>query len=1080
MPDNAARLKEQGNAAFKSGDLLRAADFYARAEKEDPTDAVYPSNLSAALYEAGDYAACAKAVIRAWNILRGQHDAKPNLVVRLSCRLAKALCQGVRARSIGESVLVPDAASIEQLRDAAMETAANDDERRDLRRFWQEWDETKAEIPQYTQKGAEDLQKFSKLPMFFKPLDHSLTIHTQLGTDEIIDLTSGWGPLEAYPLHLDKLPTDHLSEVAFLFGGVGDGRHAFGSLAGLHKAYKKLSKLKKAKFRAHLTLLDVHEGTIARDLCIFMLLQALMDESDPVARTELQATLTYTYCGAAMPDYCYNRLQTAVKKLKEGLTATPPALPAWLHVVSDTIPAILPTLDYWLRAKKSTRKTLEEHEHMSSVDRPDMQALSMIPGANADFQRTLQERIASQRADIENTLRTLTDEQLAEFDLLPKTMTVKERRAFILDNMEMLVDAYHKAMRGGKVPLYEEGWYKEAKVFLPPKELFKRHPGVEAVWRSILSNKGMPQPVPRKVISHIHSEWKPNITLFDIKCEDPKCYPGGNGYPDLKLEMFDVIGHMDQFTRRDAPDARDPMSINQSMLAVEACTAFFAEVIASIKSLEGRLIVELICGGLAEELAKMQYKADITRPKHFPRKFTRMWMSNVPDYTHGPLNMIVYAVPQLQNDPQAAVAFNCMLNVPVWAGDEEYFHTYTLLLPEEIPRYLGCRLISSRAVMDVCVLGTHQMPRPLSELATRDELTTWLTRVLFNTFIPGLSKLRPHYVRCPHNLVAFFALVLYLHRVGYPGHWLSEFMARVLSGSMVSDIAPYDNFWPMPVKERQRRVPARKVRTDPWLVDFENILASAYNAIPFPISDALPADFSRDSGDIAVWEVTVQAAQVFSMNPFMNLSSPYDPRTQLLFYQPSVVTATRLIDDMGRIFEGKAQPAPGTFFVLTMQEYVQYQTRIRFRLSRKRVERMKTQQPWAMMAYRHDTGQQGQYMLQIKIRTPLIECLGSDAPSSHREVGACERGKPNRLIIAKPIQICQRSTQRTGGSVSLTVNRSFARIRASLAPKKRQHSSQKYLDRLVSNSSNRTVCSSNLNRTDIINQIFFLFLFPHK
>ncbi len=42
----------------------------------------------------------------------------------------------------------------------------------------------------------------------------------------------------------------------------------------------------------------------------------------------------------------------------------------------------------------------------------------------------------------------------------------------------------------------------------------------------------------------------------------------------------------------------------------------------------------------------------------------------------------------------------------------------------------------------------------------------------------------------PHNLVAFFALLLHLHRVGFPGHWLSEFLARVLGGSMVSDIEP--------------------------------------------------------------------------------------------------------------------------------------------------------------------------------------------------------------------------------------------------------------------------------------------------
>ncbi|KAI0332169.1 hypothetical protein GY45DRAFT_1369329 [Cubamyces sp. BRFM 1775] len=239
-------------------------------------------------------------------------------------------------------------------------------------------------------------------------------------------------------------------------------------------------------------------------------------------------------------------------------------------------------------------------------------------------------------------------------------------------------------------------------------------------------------------------------------------------------------------------------------------------------------------------------------------------------------------------------------------------------------------LAVTQAAFTVKVFGLKR--RPLSALASRDELTTWLTRVLFNTFIPGYSKLRPHNVRCPHNLAAFFGLLFYPHRVGYPAHWLSDFLTRVLSGSMVSDMAPYDDFWRMPVKERPRRV-----RTDPWLVDFEVMIAGAYHAVPFPLVGALPADFSREPGDIQV--------------------SPYDPRTQLLFYRASAATATKLIGDMGRIFEGKADPAPGTFFILTMQERVQYRERIRFKLSKKRVERMR-KEDWYMVAYRPDTGQQ--------------------------------------------------------------------------------------------------------------------------
>ncbi|RPD81779.1 hypothetical protein L226DRAFT_528026 [Lentinus tigrinus ALCF2SS1-7] len=55
---------------------------------------------------------------------------------------------------------------------------------------------------------------------------------------------------------------------------------------------------------------------------------------------------------------------------------------------------------------------------------------------------------------------------------------------------------------------------------------------------------------------------------------------------------------------------------------------------------------------------------------------------------------------------------------------------------------------------------------------------------------------------------------------------------------------------------------------------------------------------------------------------------------------------------MRRVFEGKPILAPGTFVLHpSAQEYVQFETCIRFKLSKIRVERMK-QEKWSMVAYR--------------------------------------------------------------------------------------------------------------------------------
>ena len=51
------------------------------------------------------------------------------------------------------------------------------------------------------------------------------SVVTQIGTDDIIDLTEGWSPRDRFPLDFDKLSPNTLSQVSFLFGGVGDGQY---------------------------------------------------------------------------------------------------------------------------------------------------------------------------------------------------------------------------------------------------------------------------------------------------------------------------------------------------------------------------------------------------------------------------------------------------------------------------------------------------------------------------------------------------------------------------------------------------------------------------------------------------------------------------------------------------------------------------------------------------------------------------------------------------------------------------------------------------------------------------------------
>ena len=56
----------------------------------------------------------------------------------------------------------------------------------------------------------------------------------------------------------------------------------------------------------------------------------------------------------------------------------------------------------------------------------------------------------------------------------------------------------------------------------------------------------------------------------------------------------------------------------------------FESVAEALNALDGRVKLEVLSGDVLKELQKMQLGGDYTRPADFPRKFTRMWLSNIP------------------------------------------------------------------------------------------------------------------------------------------------------------------------------------------------------------------------------------------------------------------------------------------------------------------------------------------------------------------------------------------------------------------------------------------------------------------
>ncbi|OCH87484.1 hypothetical protein OBBRIDRAFT_806007 [Obba rivulosa] len=305
-------------------------------------------------------------------------------------------------------------------------------------------------------------------------------------------------------------------------------------------------------------------------------------------------------------------------------------------------------------------------------------------------------------------------------------------------------------------------------------------------------------------------------------------------YPPLHFDGLAVIETLAAFNHTHG--LKKP-SAATDLYAFDVLNAFFNAVVEALKVLNSQVMIEFLCGGLPEELSKLRAGAVPNRPRPFPIKFTRMWLSNIP----------------LQQEKDARLASSCPLNTSAWRFAERETlegpkrlekhaksNYYCLLLPEDIPWYLGCNVMHSQAVMDILVLAPLQLPRPLEELATRNELTIWLTRVLLNMLTPASSQAPIRNIRQPQNLVAFVGLLLHLHRVGYPGHWLSKFLKAARPGASRRISRPIG------------RVSMHKVRLSPWLLDIEAIIATVYDGLPFPVF--VPPEFTTDISDIGAYE----------------------------------------------------------------------------------------------------------------------------------------------------------------------------------------------------------------------------------
>ncbi|KZV67569.1 hypothetical protein PENSPDRAFT_688005 [Peniophora sp. CONT] len=947
---SAVEIKQEANALFKQRAFKQAAELYkkvylsiqsiniltnqAQAEYLAPNDPVYPSNLSAALFEAGDYAAAFDAIIRAWNALSLANDPDQALALRLSTRLVRTLSNGVVSGSLSLSQVNDEGDAIGRLRDLAEASIPRSDGNASLSdagRAWSEWDATREEL-----SGVQDANQqharneVARLPVLKQFYDGAIPEYYLIGHDHLLSIVDDYGPDYPCPLDLKALPAEALTNLAFFFGGVGDARHVYASIVGLERAVCDLSEDLRSTTKAHFALSDIHPAMLCRDLVVLMLLDMLVEgkasESDELA---IKAAIHYVFSFNVVPKVYMQWVNTVIRRLHKMFSASPPTLPSWLYVSSDAAVDLVKILDTWnpLRSHQTAENIMTVSRHQPSM--PERHASKPSEEGLACTKQMIFFACASRLEDYATSLRSARDRA-------GSSATTQQ--------------------------ITEDLWYYVTETLVPPKALRDDLPAITRLWEYVSASR--PARLSRsdalRMVSDVFSEtyenYEANPTFFDpISTRNNRLSFGGWTNIEGKDYLRDTIRYVEVFNKRfDLPSstvcAGDPEAA-----AFGVSSTFFDAVVKSWRAMRDTLTFEVVLGDMNQQLAVMR-SPGLNRPTALPTKFTRMWLSNVPDYTHGLMNQIIFALPSLQSHPKAEIASNCLLHTYSFEGrKDDYCHTYTLLKPQEVTSYLNCR-IDELDAQGRERIGWQSEDLKNASLPPREDVSRWLTRVLVNILWPGdLSLLDPIYgsngIRHTMNLNAFVALLLHLSELGYPSHWLSDYTNSLLSNQHMSTVELYAGPLPIPAAYSSRRVPNRQLWLAPWVTELSTILSLAAPIIPFPIRDISYTDA------IALFEADPQIDYPALNGLYSVGRQSTAPNIHFMILHPELLPQHRqLILDVRRILDGSgSHPAAEKLAIITSPDVVSTSDSLaQWRLRVKDYARMK-EEGWSLVMYRFDT-----------------------------------------------------------------------------------------------------------------------------
>ncbi|KAH6889594.1 hypothetical protein BKA70DRAFT_1329301 [Coprinopsis sp. MPI-PUGE-AT-0042] len=795
----AEALNAKANEAYKRGDLKGAQSLYEKASKTDTKNPKYQSNLSAVLFEQGKYSDAISTVQKAWDLLEkgeGRVDAQKPLAIKLATRFTKASFFGGRLPSASGSL------------EDFLSEASSDSE---MAKYRKGVKEKEASLP----LTKEALARAQNASVFKSPMELYRDF-CKSSQDAPCSLFNGFNDSRSCPIRRAQLDAEEKERISFLFGGVGDGRHAFATL--IHQAQAQWTK------NLHMTLLDIHPSVIAKLLIIFRLLEQV-GSATGAEEAELYMTLAGLSRCLVVPKYCSERYsqKTMHSLLDEILSKSaekdqPIKLAKWLWLPRTSVAPVCASLEQWLAVRGKTATGM--------INAPSFMGPAVTPCFKEMDQDELMEVMARIQGFESYGANAMTGRGNA-----PGKGSIKRAKEDVYDDFE-----------------FESQWFKRLKICLPPKELLDRHPAMKEALAS------------KTVTDALLDRDKDEIDRSDSEGRT-------QGYPQYLGNPFDSIqtfyDSVQELTRPSRRAGRTLYLVYRE---------FFKETAKALKRLEDHVTIECVVENLVGGLSRLVTAKD--RPSAYPSTYTRMIVSNIPDYTGGILTMGTSFVPYLHRSASHLVITNNYLNSPAFNTWEHQNHHYIRLVDSEMERFFGCKIINAQDTPREDMLVQFPPHHPGSkEPPLKDHLYTWLSRVLLLILGP-----------CPPargSTRALIRLLIYLHEyVHIPAHWLTDFLASLVNDTLVTRTRPYPGILPVPLSysDGSPSTPYR-VNLDPWKAELRLAISDLAPIIPFPLPVDMEAGYILQPTNVISLRASVM------VGPFAMEGMTHTPIVGLAFFK---------------------------------------------------------------------------------------------------------------------------------------------------------------------------------------------------